>query len=228
MRRVEERVRVHKVRLGGDEYRVIRAEPSSARLALRDDHHWLSMYVDRAGAERLVALWSLAARSARSLVHLPIRATPAPEGVAGPSADGEPVALDLVLLHHSLRFPTARWKPVRARLDTGRPQTTATPERDFPDEDAIDHERRAYRSYRDHLAFDIAAHTLFVVGSPTAFREHGTALRGLVDEAPSFPYRRPHAGHFCVELDPGPWSRIRNRRRLPATLHIQYAADWRV
>ncbi|WP_259407890.1 hypothetical protein [Streptomyces akebiae] len=76
--------------------------------------------------------------------------------------------------------------------------------------------------------FDIAAHTLFVVGSPTAFREHGTALRGLVDQAPSFPYRYPHAGHFCVELDPGPWSRIRNRRRLPATLHIQYSADWRV
>ncbi len=224
---MEQRVRVHRARLGGDEFRVIRPTPSAARLALRDDHHWLSMYVDRAGAERLVALWALAARSARSLVHLPLRAAAVPDG-AGSGGDGEPVALDLVLVHHSLRFPTASWKEVRSRLDAGRPQTTATPERDFPDEDAIDYGRWHHRSYRDQLAFDIAAHTLFVVGSPTAFRERGAALRGLVDEAPSFPHRHPGAGHFCVELDPGPWSRIRNRRRVPASLHVQYCADWRV
>ncbi|WP_326581801.1 hypothetical protein OG889_24140 [Streptomyces sp. NBC_00481] len=140
----------------------------------------------------------------------------------------QPVALVLVLVHHSLRFPTASWKQVRSRLDAGMPQKTATPDQDFPDEAAIDHQRRHYRSYRDHLAFDIAAHTLFVVGSPTAFREYGTTLRGLVDQAPSFPYRYPHAGHFCVELGPGPWARMRNRRRVPAPLHIQYSADWRV
>ncbi|UUU32976.1 hypothetical protein JIX56_25590 [Streptomyces sp. CA-210063] len=222
---MEQRVRVHKVRLGGDEYRVVRPAASPARLALHDDHHWLSMYADRGGAEQFVAMWALAARSARSLIHLPIRANPAPDGVVG---DGEPVSLDLVLVHHSLRFPTASWKDVRSRLDAGKPHTTATPDHDFPEKAAIDHRRRGYRSYRDHLAFDIAAHTLFVVGSPTAFREYGTALRGLVDEAPSFPHRYPNAGHFCVELGPGPWSRIRHRRRVPAPLHIQYTADWRV
>ncbi|MFF6786513.1 hypothetical protein [Streptomyces sp. NPDC012510] len=198
--------------------------PVPARLALRDDHHWLSMYVDRDGAEQLLALWALAARSARSLVHLPIRANPVPDGVVG---DGVPVSLDLVLLHHSLGFPTASWKRVRSRLDAGRPGTTATPDQDFPDEAAIDHRRREYRSFRDHLAFDIAAHTLFVVGSSTAFREHGTALRGLVDQAPSYPQRYPHAGHFCVELGAGPWSRPRNRPRVPGLLHIQYSGDWR-
>ncbi|MFD9110369.1 hypothetical protein ACFU6M_06740 [Streptomyces bottropensis] len=223
---MEQRVRVHRARLGGDEFRVIRPVLSPARLVLRDDGHWLSMYADRAGAEQLVALWALAARSARSLVHLPIRAQPAPDGVT--AGDGEPVSLDLVLLHHSLGFPTASWKRVRARLDAGRPQTTGTPERDVPEEDTIRHERRHYRSYRDHLAFDLAAHTLFVVGSPTAFREHGTLLRGLVDEAPSFPHRQPHAQHYCVELGAGPWSRPWNRRGVPASLHIQYSADWRV
>ncbi|WP_371579155.1 hypothetical protein [Streptomyces sp. NBC_01314] len=217
-------MRVHKVRLGGDEFRVIRPAPSPARLALRDDHHWLSMYADRAGAEQLLALWALAARSARSLIHMPIRACPAPVVVGS----GEPVSLDLVLVHHGLRFPTASWKRVRSRLDVGKPHTTSTPDQDFPDEAAIDYQRRHYRSYRDHLAFDIAAHTLFVVGSPTAFRESGTALRGLVDEAPSFPYQYPHAGHFCVELGAGSWSRPRNRRHVPALLHIQYSADWRV
>lgn len=222
---MEQRVRVHRARLGGDEFRVIRPAPSPARLALRDDRHWLSMYADRGGAEQLVALWALAARSARSLVHLPIRANPVPDGVVG---DGESVALDLVLAHHSLRFPTASWKELRSRLDAGRPQTAATPDQDFPDRAAVHHPRRTYRTYRDHFAFDIAAHTLFVVGSPTAFREYGTVLRGLVDEAPSFPYRYPHAGHFCVEFGPGPWSRVRNWRRVVAPLHIQYSADWRV
>ncbi|MFE7766301.1 hypothetical protein [Streptomyces sp. NPDC057438] len=226
---MEQRVRVHRARLGGDEVRVIRAAPSPARLVLREDRHRLSMYADRAGAEQLVALWSLAARSARSLVHLPIRANPAPDGVdGGGGGEGEPVSLDLVLLHHSLRFPTASWKQVRARLDAGRPQTTGTPDGDFPDRDAVRYERWHHRSYRDHLAFDIAAHTLFVVGSPTAFRERGALLRDLVDEAPSFPYTHPNARHFCVELGAGSWSRPRNRRGVPASLHIQYAADWRL
>jgi hypothetical protein len=218
------RVRIHHVRLGGDEYRVIRADPPPGRLALRDDRHWLSMYADRDGAAQLVALWALAARSARSLVYLPIRANPVPEGVVG---DGEPVSLDVVLVHHSLQFPAASWKQVRARLGAGKPHTATTPDQDFPDETAIDYERRHHRGYRDHLDFDIAAHTLFVVGSSTAFREHGTALRGLVDEAPSYPHRHPGASHFCVELGTGPWPHARTRRHVPARLHIQYSSTWR-
>ncbi|GGT70288.1 hypothetical protein GCM10010207_80810 [Streptomyces atratus] len=42
------------------------------------------------------------------------------------------------------------------------------------------------------------------MGSSTAFREYGTALRGLVDRAPSHLHRYPDAGHFRVELSPGP------------------------
>ncbi|WP_354638613.1 hypothetical protein [Kitasatospora camelliae] len=220
-----QRVRVHEVRVGGGEFRVVRPEPAPGRLVLLDDHHWLSMYADREGAAALVDLWALAARSARSLVYLPIRANPVPEGAAG---EGEPIALDVVLVHHSLQFPTAAWKRVRAGLGAGRPQTTATPERDFPDPDAIDYERRGHRAFRDHLDFAVAAHTLFVVGSAPAFREHGTTLRGLLDEAPASAHRDPGPGHFCVELTPGTWSRPRNRRNVPGRLHIQYAASWRL
>lgn len=222
---MEQRVRVHKVRLGGDEVRVIRPAPASARLALRDDRHWLEMYADRGGAEQLVAMWALAARSARSMVYLPIRTNLVPDGVA---SDGEPVSLDLVLVHHSLQFPTTSWKDVRARLGVGKPHTTATPDDDFPDENAIDYQRRNHRTYRDHLGFDIAAHTLFVVGSSTAFREHGAALRGLVDEAPSHQHRYPNAAHFCLELGHGCWPRPQTRRNVPGRLHIQYAGAWRV
>ncbi|MFF8840277.1 hypothetical protein [Streptomyces sp. NPDC015130] len=190
---------------------------------LRDDGHWLSMYVDRDGAECLTGLWALAARSARSLVHLPIRGNPVPGGVAG---EGEPVALDLVLAHHRLQFRTSSWKEVRARLGRGQLQTAATPVGDFPDVGEIDYERRYHRSYRDHLGFDIAAHTLFVVGSATAFREHGTVLRGLVDEAPSHGRRYPGDRHYCVELTSGLWSRPRTRRNVPGSLHIEYCDSW--
>src|SRR5690606_19758747 len=121
-RRVRQRVRVHRVRTGNGEVRVLRAEPGPGRLALRDDHHWFSMYADLAGAEQLTALWSLAARSARSLVHLPIRANQVPDGV---ESGGEPVALDLVLLHHSLQFPVSSWKRLRSRLGRGELHTAS-------------------------------------------------------------------------------------------------------
>ncbi|MFD3535698.1 hypothetical protein [Streptomyces sp. NPDC058664] len=222
---MEQRVRIHQVRVDGREVRVIRPAPAPARLSLRDDGHWLSMYADRGGADRLAALWALAARSARSLVHLPIRTDPAPDGLTG---DGEPVSLDLVLVHHSLQFPTASWKRIRSGLGPGRPHTARTPDRDVPDESAVDHRRRYHPTYRDHLGFDIAAHTLFVVGSPTAFREHGAALHGLADRAASRLRRYPGAGHFCVELTSGPWSRPLTRRHVPGTLHLQYCEDWRV
>ncbi|MFD8689777.1 hypothetical protein [Streptomyces sp. NPDC059651] len=216
-------MRIHKVRLGSNEIRVARPAPIPARLALRDEGHWLSMHADRGGAEQLVALWSLAARSAHSLVHLPIRANAAPDGVV---SEGLPTSLDLVLLHHSLQFPTGSWKEVRARLGTGAPQVAETPHDDFRDESATASQRRLHAAHRDHLRFDIAAHTLFVVGSSTAFREHGAALRGLVEEAPSHMHRRRNAGHCCAELSAGPWSRPRTRRNVPTLLHVQYCADW--
>ncbi|MFF3392092.1 hypothetical protein ACFYW1_14345 [Streptomyces sp. NPDC002669] len=216
-------MRIHRVRTGSSEVRVVRLSPAPARPVLRDDHHWLSMYADREGATRLTAMWSLAARSARSLVYLPIRANPAPRDAIG---DGVPVSLGLVLAHHSLQFPIASWKRVRARLGTGRAHTTATPDQDFPDGAAIDHQRWYHRTYRDHLGFDIAAHTLFVVGSPTAFREHGAALRDLTDQAPAHTHRHPGSGHYCVELGSGPWTTARTRGNVPARLHLQYCDTW--
>ncbi|MFE2014427.1 hypothetical protein [Streptomyces sp. NPDC059491] len=218
---MRQRVEVHEVRLDGGGVRVVRSAPAPGRLALHDDGHWLSMDADRAGVGRLTALWALAARSPRSLVHLPIRAEAASGGVAG---EGPP-ALDLVLAHHSLQFPAAAWKGVRSRLGTGRPQTVRVPDGDFPDEDDVDHDRWYHGSFRDHLRFDIAARTLFVVGSATAFREHGAVLRRLVDEAPSRGQGDRPSRHHCVELTSGPRTRPRARGRVPTTLHVEYRGD---
>ncbi|MGA8116916.1 MAG: hypothetical protein WCA46_25050 [Actinocatenispora sp.] len=199
---------------------MIRPAPAAARLVLHDDNYGLAMYVDRDGAAQLVALWALAARSRHSLVHLPIRAHAAPDGAGFDLS----VPLDLVLVHHSLQFPTSSWKQLRSRLGAGEIHTAATPADELRGD--VDHRRQLDREYRDHLGFDIAAHTLFVVGSPTAFRRNGAALRGLVDEAPSYRRRYPNAQHYCVELSAGPWSRRRTRRHVPDVLHVQYCDTW--
>ncbi|MEV4559268.1 hypothetical protein AB0K51_20080 [Kitasatospora sp. NPDC049285] len=208
---------LHQPRLGATAYRVLRSATAPGRLTLHDDHHWLSLYADREGTARLVALWSLAARSPHSLIHLPLRTAPAPD------------TLDLVLAHHSLQFRPADWKALRARLGPGRPHTTGTPDHDFRTGPNA-HERRHHHDFRDHLAFDLAAHTLFVTGSATAFRDTGSALATLLADAPAEHHRHhrtpSHGTHACTELTTGPRCFPHPpQRNAPGVLHVQYVPD---
>ncbi|MFD0885973.1 hypothetical protein ACFQ08_15600 [Streptosporangium algeriense] len=210
-------MRVSHVRLGRDEYRVLRPDRPPRRAFLYDDRGWaLAMHVDREAAAVLAGAWGLAARSRRSLVHLPMRANLPPGELRH---DSGLEALDLVLVHHSVRFPPSRWPAVRARLGTGRPHTVSLPEDVFPDADTIDHGRVVHREYHDHLRFAVAARTLFVVGGPEAFRRTGaTLIRPLVTEAPSCLAERPD-GHFCAEVDFGRWAGS-------GMLHVEYRRTW--
>lgn len=218
-------LRVSHVRLDGTELRVMRPVPPVPRAVLYDDDHWLSMYVDRKASTVLAAAWGLAARSPRSLIYVPMRANTPPEGVGG---EGRLPSLDLVLLHHRVQLRPSRWKQIRSRLGAGRLHTASVRDGDFPDESSVDYERWRFREFRDHLGFQLAANTLFIVGSSTAFRERGALVRSLVDDAPSYLARYPRAAHYCVELDAGPWARPTVRGRVPGRLHIQYSGRWRV
>ena len=65
---------IHQARLGADEFRVIRpARPLSHAELIDHDRH-LDAYLDQDSARRIAGLWTLAARSPRSLIHLPMRA----------------------------------------------------------------------------------------------------------------------------------------------------------
>ncbi|MFJ5927783.1 hypothetical protein ACIQF6_34830 [Kitasatospora sp. NPDC092948] len=209
---------IHQVRTGPAEYRVIRAADGPGRIALYDRHHILDMFVDRDGLSRLTSLWSLATRSAHSLVHLPLRDRPGPVDFP----DEYPaVALDLLLVHHSLQFRPADWKPLRARLGPGRPHTTRTPDPDFPAEYPT-----ARRHGHDHLRFDRTARTLVITGSPTAFRHEGTGLRTLLTEAPAAHHTWP-ATHQCTDLDAGPPPKYPTPHSpVPGRIHVQYCPDW--
>jgi hypothetical protein len=116
-------VTVHRGRVDGREFRVLRPAPVPPH-ALVVDHSWhLDVYLDAAAAEVLAALWLLAARSPRTLVHLPSRSNRMPDAPGADLPDDLGAPLDLVLLHHSLHFAPAGWKRLRARLDAGRPHT---------------------------------------------------------------------------------------------------------
>ena len=224
-----QRVTVHRARSGPREYRVLRSAPGPGRLALRDEYHWLTLYADRAGLTRLLAMWALAARSPHTLVHLPLRDRPAPAGPSTtPMYQGEHPALDLVLAHHSLHFRPSSWRHLRSRLGPGRPQTTGTPADDFPAEPRSAG-RFHHRDFRDHLHFATAAGTLFVTGSAPSFRDAGAALRTLRAEAPAAHHRaaRPRAAHECVELSSAPTRFPATRGPfLPGELHVQYCPQW--
>ncbi|WP_380280191.1 hypothetical protein [Kitasatospora purpeofusca] len=218
---------VHRVRHGGEEYRVVKAGSRSGRAVLYD-HGWsLDMYVDRTAAESLAAAVGLAARSRRSLVYLPLKA-----GREGPKGIGEwrrsPVALDLVLVQHSLGFPPSRWKAVRGRLGAGRPHTAEIPETDFRKYEELDHEPRHHAGWRDELRFGFAAETLFLTGSAEALRTTGSLVHSLVTDGPARALEYP-GSHDCVTLDDdGPrFGRPQRRRTGPGTLHIAYAHGWK-
>ncbi|MFJ9952459.1 hypothetical protein [Kitasatospora sp. NPDC091207] len=208
------RTTVQRVRVGRDEYRVVTAAPQTPGAVLYDDSWSLQMVVDRPAAVDLAAAWALAARSPRSLIHLPLRAT------AGPA---DPDRLDLVLLHHSLGFPPSRWKAVRGRLGTGRPHTADIPDSDFPAEDDIDHRRRGFAGWRDELRFAGAARTLFLTGSATAFRWTGAWIRSLSTEAPAALRHYPSGPHYCVTLRHESTDPYRTAKGVPGLLHIEYA-----
>jgi len=119
------KIAVQRVRVGGDEHRVISPAAPLRNGALYTNGygaHWYDMYVDRADGHRIALLWLLAARSPRSLVYLPMRRTP-----PAPDVDTDmsrPVTawhemsrpLDLVLAPRSVQFPPSRWKAVRERI----------------------------------------------------------------------------------------------------------------
>lgn len=70
---------IHRARLGADEFRVIRPAQPPSRAVLIDRDRYLAAYLDQDAARGVAGLWMLAARSPRSLVHLPMRANRPPD-----------------------------------------------------------------------------------------------------------------------------------------------------
>lgn len=213
------RTRITTVRLGGDTnrrdtYRVIRPARPLTHAVLFDDAWSFEMTVDKRTAVMLATAWALAARSPNSIVYLPMRGAGATEY----EHDGQ--RLDLVFLHHRLGFPPARWKEVRARLGAGAPHTVTVPAGSLPGIETAEHRRALHRGFRDHLLYEVAADTLFVTGSRSAYDRQAEDIREFVEQGPAELARNPGA-HVCAEILLGRlWSR--QRRNPPVYLHVHY------
>ncbi|MER7338260.1 hypothetical protein ABT403_10405 [Streptomyces sp. NPDC000075] len=183
---------VHEARRGTETFRVVRPARPPEHAALFDDAWWLNAHVDRDAALLIAGLWTLAAGSPRSLVHLPLR-SPAP-----PAGSGR---LDLVLLHHSLQLAPSRWKEVRGRLSPGRPRTVEVSLTEPAEEEyASPH----HADNRDHFHQSVHAETLFMTGSATTFRLGAAAFLDVALNGPAHtdphPDRAYGHSHYCASV----------------------------
>lgn len=216
------RTLVSSVTLGGKSYRVLRPALPKAHAPLYDGggRGAPEMLVDEAAALEIACAWWLAARSPNSLVYLPLRQA---TDECGSGNDGR--ASDLVLLHHSLRFSAARWKELRGRANSWTPHTVRLPAQPFPEITRSDHDRRWHNNFHDHLLWETAADTLFVIGSRPAFELASNQVRELAEDGPAYMARTPDA-HCCAEIDIGRTLRY-DHRNPPARLHITYCETHR-
>ncbi|MGR7003245.1 hypothetical protein ACU686_43520 [Yinghuangia aomiensis] len=183
------KVVVQRVRLGSDEYRVIR--PARARnVALYAAERSYRLYVDRADGRQLGTLLMLAARSPRSLVYLPLRSNPDVPDVDPP--DEQP--LDLVLVPRARQFRPARWKRLRTRITAANAprelRTASVPENDLAKDIAGD---RLPSGDRYTLRQRLCAETLFLTGASGAFREAARHVFALAADGP--PLAAGYYGH---------------------------------
>jgi hypothetical protein len=193
----EWRTLVSAVRLGGDSYRVIRPERPITHASLHEGRLGAQLSVDKAATVDLAFAWWLAARSPRSLVYLPLRTS---GSSCGEEYGGR--KLDLVLLHHSLRFPVSRWKRVRAHLSPSAIHKVTLPSKAFRTFDREEHLRCFHREFQDHLRWTIAADTLFLVGSRHAYELQGDGMRALAEDCPAHLAESPDT-HCCAEIEMG-------------------------
>lgn len=230
---VQVKIIVQRVRLGAEEFRVIRPAKPLTNGGLYDDGNQYNMYVNRMDGRRIGTLWLLAARSPRSLVYLPMRVGPPAPGI-NPDWDKEERCpdrpLDLVLVHHSLQFPPSRWKQMRERITTGSPthevRTASVPDTDLPADEEIDYRALNYQENRDVLHQRVHAETLFLTGSAAAFREPARHFFAVAKEGPSAAVTSLYISgacnyHVCrlfywPHLDPGGGQDI----------HVEYCPPW--
>lgn len=203
---------IHRARLGPAEFKVIRPARPPVRALLADGRWSLHAQVDQQAAQLLAGLWSLAATSPRSLVHVPLRRTD-PE-------TGEP-GLDLVLLHHSLQFAPSRWKELRARLDPGRPQTARLPGPASADPAPGQWPQRHHKENRDRFHQHVHAGTLFMTGSAELFADTAWLFADIAHRGPGHVFAHPDGRHYCAEL-----GMYDNLVAVGSGLHVVYRDQW--
>ncbi|MGW0585202.1 hypothetical protein ACWD25_57165, partial [Streptomyces sp. NPDC002920] len=162
------RLRQFRPRTGPHEHRVVQPWQPLRHTSLRAPEPIGLLLGDHDGLNRLAGLFSFAACSRHTIVHVPLRESlPPDEGV------GELV--DLVLAHHTLGLRPSRWPEVRRKLVNGAALTVRTDEARTARDAASWRERRDRADFRDELRHATHARTFFLFGSRDVFAEAAAA-----------------------------------------------------
>ncbi|WP_333776075.1 hypothetical protein [Streptomyces sp. IBSBF 3136] len=169
------RLRQFRPRTGPHEHRLVQPLRPLRHTSLRAPEPVGLLLGDHDGLSRLAGLFSFAACSRHTLVHVPLRGgAPPDEGV------GEPV--DLLLVHHSYGLRTSMWPALRRALGPGGPLSVRT------DEARTARDAAAWRGRqegsgrqerpdrRDELRHVTHARTLILFGSRDVFAETAISL----------------------------------------------------
>ncbi len=154
-------------RAGRYAFRVVQPRPALRHTTLVDPmRDWGYLVGDHDGLARLAGLFSFAAHSPHTVVHVPLR-----RSMSRAFPRGVPV--DLVLVHQTLGLRPSTWPALRRRLTHGVPLTVRTDERRTARHGAAWEElweRRWDRLPRtDRVQPAVHARTLFLSGARDTF-----------------------------------------------------------
>ncbi|WAZ23477.1 hypothetical protein STRCI_004821 [Streptomyces cinnabarinus] len=152
-------------RTGPYEHRVVQPRTPLRHTSLTAPDPIGMLFGDHDGLSRLAGLFSFAACSRHTIVHVPLR-----DGVPPDEGVGERV--DLVLAHHTLGLRPSQWPALRARLRQGTPLTVGTDEARTARDAKTWQERRD----RDDMRHVTHARTFFLFGSRDVFAQTASEL----------------------------------------------------
>lgn len=176
-------------RTGPREHRVVQPRHTLRHTSLTAPEPVGMILGDHDGLNRLAGLFSFAAYSRRTIVHVPLR-----DGV--PSDEGWGQRVDLVLAHHSYGLRPSKWPELRHAIKAGRPLSVETDEA-RTERDALGwRERWGRADFRDHLRHATHAGTFFLFGSRDAFAETAMALAYAAGWGPR--QKRVAEGHSAL------------------------------
>ncbi|MEU1402587.1 hypothetical protein ABZ471_09505 [Streptomyces sp. NPDC005728] len=163
------RLREFRPRTGPYEHRVVQPRQPLRHTSLRAPDPIGLLYGDHDGLNRLAGLFSFAAYSRHTVVHVPLR-----DGV--PPTEGVGDRVDLVLAHHTLGLRPSQWPELRRKLRHGTPLTVRTDEARTGRDAGAWRERQERPGFRDELRHTTHARTFFLFGSRDVFAETATGF----------------------------------------------------
>lgn len=187
------RLREFRPRTGPHEHRVVQPWQPLRHTSLRGPDPIGLLLGDHDGLNRLAGLFSFAAYSRHTIVHVPLR-----DGIPIDEGWGEPV--DLVLAHHTSGLRPSKWPGLRRKLRQGTPLTVRTDEARTARDAASWRTRWERADFRDELRHTTYARTFFLFGSRDVFAETAT---GFARAAGWGPYQKGVVkGHSALMTSP--------------------------